>query len=274
LRAVQTLTRTRDVGITNAGVALYDAKKRRIYFKRVNFRVQDGFLVKLTPVMYLPVITKFVDDQSELFEAVFQVAIEVQMQSNMEQFAQAFGAYIYGVYRSRGMIVRHVSPSATRAYFNSRITDMLVPTVVMKTNPTKRTIPRPMRYPLRKQLSIACLPRLISPADQVDFIRVFGTEHQADPIEAALLAIYAHEVDEPRRVAKGVRTLTDHIVEADFTCNFQHPRFIRLSEEERRAVLEPALAGKKRVAPSKSPGKKRASAPKKKRKTKAAPSSP
>lgn len=174
----------------------------------------------LPPSRFVKVAHRFVAENDALFSKTRQVAIEIQMGSKMAQLAQALAGVIKG--RHPEILVRHVSPVATRAFYNTSVRDP--------------KIPKEDRYPLRKALSVQLRHKLLAREAVLELERAFGAKMD-DAVEAGLLAVYADAVPEPvRRVgAKDTKAEAWRFVRS--VVPWASAADIVMTEPERESVL-------------------------------------
>lgn len=216
-----------DIGLRRNGVGVADDKTLQICLVDFTLITINGvqYRIKLTPRNYIYVAEKFVEVNDALFKTITDVAIEIQMKSSMEQFAQALGGMIRG--RHKHINIRHASPISTRTFYNTRVQD--------------KRIPDKRRYPLRKQLSVATLPRLIPRhADRHRFDELFG-DKKDDAVEAALLALWAHHVPERQRVVSGRPDTSIRTKSIVINIPTDDPKTLALTDAERLPFFKKAM---------------------------------
>lgn len=236
-----------DVGVTNLGVGTFDGVTAGMC--RVDLGQQEvaGVKIKQTPIQFISVAERFVEERRALLEQVCKAKIEIQMKSSMEQLGQALGAMIKG--RHPHIDVDFTAPASVRAMCNTRILD--------------RTIPKSIAYTYRKKLSIAVLPKVLAARDVQRVREMFGAK-QDDPIEALLIAIHGFHNIAPRRRVVGTTTTAPSVLAMSAPVIFHDIREIALTPEERGAVLRDmpmtAVPKVRRPRASAAPVRKRARA--------------
>ena len=121
-------------------------------------------------------IEKFIEGNAEMWPKVALVGIEEQCKQPWKKMTNELRLQLEERYPH--IAVRLVDPKLPRAYFGTSVPGGY------------------KNHDIRKDVSVAYMPKMMIAEDEERFARVFGTKLD-DPVEATLLAIYTHRVPAP-----------------------------------------------------------------------------
>ena len=127
------------------------------------------------------------------------------------------------------MLVRHVDPKVTRAFFNTRVMGALI---------KKHALNKDRQYNLRKELSVALIFKVLSVRDANAFLAAFPDCHR-DAVESLLLAAWVHQAPVPRPVleTKPPAHGEKRIRQFSATLDYENPKLLKLDDREREEVV-------------------------------------